>query len=88
MAFIREEKDHQKRELMKTLYLTIANFQGMTPQERDAVQLISHLDPTLPDAELKKLAQRMVAARDAYQAVFRRYEIDLKQLSEDLSTES
>jgi len=86
LAFMRQEKDHQKRELMKTLYLTIANFQSMTAQEREAVQIMSRLDPALPDAELKKLAKRIATASDVYQAVLRRYESDLQQLNEDLNT--
>ena len=86
LAFIRVEKDHRKRELMKAVYLTLANFQGITAQEREAVHIMSQLDdPALPHAQLTLLAKRISGVSAVYQDVLRRYEADLQQLREDLS---
>ena len=80
--------DPRELDLLKSVYASLADFQNMTAEEKEAVAFMSNLPDTtgFGTEQLRELAQRMASIGDSHQVVMDRYKVELDAVSNDLKS--
>lgn len=80
--------DREIRELLKSAYISLADFQDMTIDELIAVVVMSNLENTgaVNSEYLRKQAQLVLAVRNHYSSVSSRHISELTSLSQQLQS--
>ena len=84
--YIRREKDNQSAESLKCSYIYLADFQNLTEEECEAVQVMERLDSTsaLSGGELQALMPKITKAGPVYHELRNRIWEESQQLQAEL----